>query len=158
MTITKEQFLALKEAQKEHIIAALYAARYTGFSVERGVDITVPAGYSVRVAVLLVAEEPDEVVEKRFILLEEFNDFITAHDMDKLIDYADQLAQTGKFKPERDTLTIVTNEKWTYTAYELVKGKIELIDVESLLKKIPKYYEKDRELRNVILHYTSVEG
>lgn len=155
--IKKENFDNLKRVQKERVVAALFNAKYQGFSSEAGITIKVPAGYNIRVAALLKCEEKDEIVKKIFVILGEFNESITSFDIDTVVQHAEELEKTGTFKKERDELWLIVNKKWTFEAYEHAKGKIVLMDMDALIEGINKYYsrnnKKSRELRDVLRHY-----
>jgi len=155
--ISKSKFSKLPQDQKEKIIAALFQAKYQGFDSEDGVDINVPAGYTVRAAAVLTAEEHDALVKKIFVVFEESNSFITEVDIDTISEYAKQLEKAGRFVSTRDDLWFVTNQKWTFQAYQVADGRILLMDLDMIMKGIEKYYGEDRELRDTLRHFGLVK-
>ncbi|MFH1424917.1 MAG: hypothetical protein ABIG20_04595 [archaeon] len=156
--ISKAVFLKLKQDQKERVLAALFEAKFKSFSIlKESVVIDVPAGYSVRVAAVLQCEEQDEIVKRIFVVMEEFNDFLTTKDINEIYTHVDELAKTGEFVPERDDFWVVTNEKWTYEAYEYARGKVALMDADAVIEGIEKYYDKSRELRDAVRHFGLVK-
>ena len=140
---SRKRLELLPKATREKVIAALFKAKFPGFAVKSGIDIDVPAGYSVRVAALLTLEEQREIVKKVFVVMEEFNAFITKVDIDTIVEYTEQLKETGVFHPERDDFYLVTNQRWTYEAFTYAKGKIVLMDLDTVIEVINKYLEKE---------------
>ena len=158
MIISKKQFLELPSEHREQIIAALFEAQHPNFTKEHvGVDIDVPAGYSVRVAAILACELPKEIVKKLFVLQQDSNDFITKLDLEEFSEYAVQLKKTGIFDPERDDLWVISSGKWKFSAYNNMRGKIIFSDIGTLLKGIEEKYNTNRELRDVLRHYGFVK-
>ncbi len=152
--ITKEGFLKLTRDQREKVVAELFAAKFKGFRIAAtSLDITIPAGYSVRVAAVLQCEEQDEIVKKVFVVMEEFNDFIMTHDLEEIYGYVKGLEGADAFVVERDDFWLVTNEEWTYEAYNYSRGKIALMDLDMLIQGIKKYYDGSRDLRDALRHY-----
>lgn len=155
--ISKRQFSKLPQEHKEKIIAALFQAKYPGFDAEDGVDIDVPAGYTVRVAAVMTAEEHNTIVKKIFAIFEESNSFVTEVDIDTISEYANQLEKAGRFVSTRDDLWFVSNQKWTFQAYQVADGRILLMDLNMILEGIKKYYDDDRELRDTLRHFGLVK-
>ena len=154
----KDTYLKLTQPQQEKIIGAILGAKYEGASYETGMDVDVPAGYSIRIAVRLKWELPDEVVKNIFVIQQESNDFITKLEVEEISMYAEQLKAAKVFCPERDEFWVVTNQKWTYAAFEHAHGQIVLTSVDDLFKAIPELYDKDRNLRDTLRHYGLVEA
>lgn len=153
MAINRAAFQKLNREQKERVIKALFEEKYKGFFSEAGKDIDVPAGYTVRVATQLTCEEQHEIVKRVFVLFEEFNTFITQTDIETVTEYLKELEKTGEFDQTRDEFWLVTNQKWTFQAYENARGRIFLMDMDMLLEGVKKYYDKSRDLRNLVRHY-----
>jgi len=141
--ITKSKFQNSSKEQKERIVTSFFKSKFSGFQAKSGIDIDVPAGYKVRVAAQLIAEEEREIIKKIFVVLEEFNTYLTKVDVDTVIEYAEQLHQAGVFDPKRDEFWLVTNQKWTYEAYVYSKGKIVMMDTDTLIEGINKILDKE---------------
>jgi len=155
--IQKENFMRLAEEQKENVIDAMMQAKYKGFTSKAGVVIDVPAGYSVRAATVLTCEEQHETVKKIFVILEESNDFIDKFDINTVMEWLDQLKQAKQLDPERDDFWLITTEKLTFEAYDIARGNINIMDVDTFLEGAKKYYEKSRELRDILRHYQIIQ-
>jgi len=140
---TKLKFQNLSKEKKEKAVAAFFKAKFAGFQVTSGINISVPAGYNLRIAAQLVAEEEKEIIKKVFVVLQEFNDYITKVDVDTVAEYAEQLHQAGLLDPTRDELWLVTNQRWTYEAFAYAKGKIVLMDIDALVDGILKILSKE---------------
>ncbi len=145
---TKPKFQYISKDQKERVVAAFFKAKFPGYQVKSGVDVHVPAGYTVRVAAQLKAEVEGETIKKIFVVLEEFNTYISKVDIDTIIEYAEQLHQAGVFSPTRDEFWLVTNQKWTYEAYVYAKGKIVLMDTDTLIEGMNKILSKESKKSN----------
>ncbi len=143
IVLTKTKFQNLTEDQKERVVATFFRAKYPGFQVKTGVDVDVPAGYTVRVAAQLTAEVQNELIKKIFVVLEEYNTYISKVDIDTIVEYAEQLHQAGVFEPTRDEFWLVSNQKWTYEAYAYAKGKIVLMDLDTLVEGMNKILGKE---------------
>ena len=141
--LTKMKFQNLSKDQKEKAIAAFFKLKYPAFQLKSGVDFDVPAGFKVRAAALLTAEDQKEIIKKIFVILEEFNTFITKVDVDAIMEYVEQLHHIGAFVPERDEFWLVSNQKWDYEAYAFAKGKIVLMDLDTLIEGINKILDKE---------------
>src|SRR3989344_429680 len=115
--LTKPKFQNISKDQKERVVAAFFKAKFPGYQVKSGVNVNVPAGYTVRVAAQLTAEVESELIKKVFVVLEEFNTYISKVDIDTVVEYSEQLHQAGVFDPKRDEFWLVTNQKWTYEGY-----------------------------------------
>lgn len=158
MIITREQFLKLPLEHREHILATLFAAQHQNFSrTQCGVDIDVPAGYSVRAAAILECDLPDEIVKKIFVLQQESNEFIERLDVAEFSEYAKQLGKTGVFQPDRDDLFVITPGKKSIEAYKNRRGKLVFMGVDIVLEGVEKKYASSRELRGVLGHYGFVK-
>lgn len=162
MVITKKQFIELPVAHREQIIAALFEATQQSFQKkEVGVDIDVPAGYSVRVAAILACEEPDIIVKKIFVIQQDSNEFIEAPDVDELSTYVAELDKTPVFDSNRDDVWVITSQKVPVEAYrneeEGARSKIVFTDVDKLIGGIEEHYDKDEKLRHVMQHYGFVK-
>ncbi len=141
--LTKIKFQNLSKPQKEKAVAAFFKAKFPGFLVRSGVDINVPGGYKIRVAAELVAEVERELIKRMYVVLEEFNTYLTKVDIDTVTEYAEQLHRAGVFDPQRDEFWVVVNQKWTYEAYVYAKGKIVLMDIDTLVEGVNKIFSKE---------------
>ncbi|HIK00448.1 TPA: hypothetical protein H1016_02830 [archaeon] len=141
--LTKPKFQNISKDQKERVVAAFFKAKFPGYQVKSGVNVNVPAGYTVRVAAQLTAEVESELIKKVFVVLEEFNTYISKVDIDTVVEYSEQLHQAGVFDPKRDEFWLVTNQKWTYEAYVYSKGKIVLMDTDTLIEGVNKILGKE---------------
>tara|TARA_Y100000034_G_scaffold113857_1_gene149314 strand:- start:4198 stop:4782 length:585 start_codon:yes stop_codon:yes gene_type:complete len=156
--IPRKKFLAIPENQREQIIAALFQAKHSNFTKkEVGLDINVPAGYSIRISAILTCELPKEIVKKIFVMQQDSNDFISALDVEEFSDYAAQLQKTGQFVPDRDDLWIISPSKHTFQAFKNARGSIIFVGIDDILKGIDEKYDTDRELRDVLRHYGIVK-
>jgi len=152
--VTKEGFLKLTQVRREKLLAELFKAKFPGFRlVKTGFTVNVPTGYSLRIAALLQCDEAKEVVKKVFVLMEEFNDYITSHDISVIETYVADLAKTGLFNPDRDDFWLVTNQKWSFEAYRRARGKIVLIDPDTVAGGLNRYYGTCRGLRDKLRQY-----
>ena len=155
--IKREAFEKLNSPQKEKVINYFFNAKNPGFSSYPGITIDMPAGYSLRIASLLVCEEQHHILKKIFVVLEESNTNIDSIDVESIMTYAEDLKKTRQFNPEKDELWVIAAKKWTYEAYKQAQGKIVFMDMNTLLDGINKYYPKKtkhaRKLRNVLLYY-----
>lgn len=155
--ITKEGFEKLKESQKEHVLTALFSAKFKGAKAESGAEFEDEEGNKIRVATLLIFEEEDTIVKRIFVLLEESNDVITKFHVDKIVEISEKLEEIDEFSPERDKLWAITSQKWTFEAYSYASGKISLLGFDQVLRGIKKYYDGEgkysRKLRDTLRHY-----
>ena len=152
--ITKEDFLSLTQARREKVLAELFNAKFPGFRlVKSSFTVNVPAGYSLRIAALLQCDEAKEIVKKIFVVMEEFNDYITSRDVAVIAKHVEDLAATGAFNPERDDFWLVTDQKWSFEAYRRARGKIALIDPDTIIEGLNNYYGTCRALRDKLRQY-----
>ena len=141
--LTKMKFQNLSKGQKEKVVAAFFKLKFPAYQIKGGVDFDVPAGFKVRAAALLSAADEKEIIKKIFVILEEFNTFISKVDIDTIMEYVEQLHHIGVFRPERDEFWLVSNQKWTYEAYAFAKGKIVLMDLDTLAEAANKILDKE---------------
>ena len=141
--LTKMKFQNLSKEQKEKAIAAFFKLKFPAFQLKSGVDFDVPAGFKVRAAALLTAADQREVIKKIFVILEEFNTYISKVDVDTIMEYVEQLHHIGAFSPERDEFWLVSNQKWDYEAYAFAKGKIVLMDLDTMVEGVNKILDKE---------------
>ncbi|MFO7872293.1 MAG: hypothetical protein R6U26_01460 [Candidatus Undinarchaeales archaeon] len=155
--ITKKGLSKLKDSQKEHILTALFSAKFKGAKAESGVKFKTKKGDEIRIATLLTFEEEDEIVKRIFVFLEESNDIISKFDIDEIIKITEKLEKLGEFKPKRDEFWAITNQKWTFEAYGYSSGKIALLGLDTVIRGIEKHYEGQnkfsRKLRDTLRHY-----
>ncbi|MFH1450424.1 MAG: hypothetical protein ABIF92_00395 [archaeon] len=158
MLVSKKKFLALPLAHQERIVEALFLAEHKNFSKSKaGIEINVPAGYSIRAAAILECELPKEIVKKIIVLEQDANEFISKLDVDEFSEYAAQLEKTGIFLPARDDLIVITPENVPPEAYRNKKGKLIFISIDTVLAGIDEQYDKDKKLRKVLQHYGFVK-
>ncbi len=146
--LTKAKFQNLSKDQKEKAVAAFFRLKFPSFQLKSGVSIDVPAGYSVRAAALLTAAEEKQVIKKIFVVLQEYNTFISKVDIDAIMEYAEQLHLVNAFVPERDEFWLVSNQKWTYEAHAYAKGKIVLMDLDTLVEGVNKILDREDKKAN----------
>ncbi len=155
--VTKKGFSKLKEAQKEHILTALFNAKFKGAKAESGVKFKTKNEDKIRIATLLTFEEEDEIVKRIFVFLEESNDNISKFDIDEIIKITEKLEKLGEFKQKRDEFWAITNQKWTFEAYGYASGKIALLGLDTIIEGIEKHYNRQnkfsRKLRDTLRHY-----
>lgn len=152
--ITTTDFENLSLEYKEKIISAFFNTKHPGFSSRPGVVLDTHMGYTVRLAALLLCEEQDEIVKKIFIFLHEKKEPLELYDIEEILEYLRDLGKAGHFEESRDSVVVVTLTKSSYPAYSLAKGKLSLIDFDTLIKGInettPKKNKKCHELRNAL--------
>jgi|ETN01SMinimDraft_4_1059930.scaffolds.fasta_scaffold35915_2 hypothetical protein len=152
--VTKKQFAEITKEHQEHILAALFKAEHKTFTnIKVGLDIDTSKAYSIRVAVILMCELPDEIVKKIFVIQQDSNKFISKLDVAEFSEYAAELEKTGFFVPERDDLVVITPEDVPVEAYKNLRGKIIFMSIDTVLKGLDDKYEDNRELRDVLRHY-----
>jgi|TARA_B100002003_G_scaffold199877_1_gene191007 ribulose-5-phosphate 4-epimerase/fuculose-1-phosphate aldolase len=158
MIIDKKKFMGMQKEHREQMLGALFQAEHQNFTKKQiGVDIDVPIGYSVRAAVILECELPDEIVKKIFVIEHDANSFIKKIDIDNYSEYAAQMAKTKIFVPERDDLFVITPSGTPYEEYKKERGKLVFVDLDSILKGVNEHYNNNRELRDVLRHYGFVQ-